>query len=413
MSEILFAIILGFILFEFTLERLLDYLDSRYWSPELPTELAGIYDAEKYRKSQEYEKVKTRFGILVSSFSLALTAGMLLLQGFAWVSDLAGSISTQPILQGLLFFGILFFASDILGIPFSVYSIFNIEERFGFNKTTVPTYITDKLKGWMLAVILGGGLLSLVMWLYSISGEWFWLIAWAAISFFSIFMSMFYSQIIVPLFNKQKPLEEGPLRDAVMKFSEKVGFKLQNIYVINGSKRSKKANAYFTGLGSKKRIVLYDTLIEERSTEELVAVLAHEIGHYKKKHTLTGLITSLLNTGIILYIFSLVMERPELSAALGAEQPSFHMGMIAFALLYGPISLLTGLVMNVVSRKHEYAADRFAAEHGLSEALQQALIRLSVNNLSNLRPHPATVFFHYSHPPLLKRLEALKKEPKI
>lgn len=413
MSEILFAIILGFILFEFALERLLDYLDSRYWSPELPTELAGIYDAEKYRKSQEYEKVKTRFGILVSSFSLALTVGMLLLQGFAWVSDLAGSISTQPILQGLLFFGMLFFASDILGIPLSVYSIFNIEERFGFNKTTVPTYITDKLKGWMLAVILGGGLLSLVMWLYSISGEWFWLIAWAAISFFSIFMSMFYSQIIVPLFNKQKPLEEGPLRDAVMKFSDKVGFKLQNIYVINGSKRSKKANAYFTGLGSKKRIVLYDTLIEEHSTEELVAVLAHEIGHYKKKHTLTGLITSLVNTGIILYIFSLVMERPELSAALGAEQPSFHMGMIAFALLYGPISLLTGLVMNVVSRKHEYAADRFAAEHGLSEALQQALIRLSVNNLSNLRPHPATVFFHYSHPPLIKRLEALKKESKI
>lgn len=413
MNTLLFAIILGFILFEYLLERLLDVLDRRFWSAELPDVLKGIYDAEKYRKSQEYEKVKTRFGMVTSTFSLLLISGMLIFQGFAWLSGWVSELTGQPLIQSLLFFGILYFVSEILSIPFSYYAVFNIEERFGFNKMTRGMFISDKLKGWTLAAILGGGLLSLIQWLTLLTGPWFWLIAWAAISLFSVFMSMFYSQIIVPLFNKQKPLEEGPLREAVMEFAAKTGFRLKNIYVIDGSKRSKKANAYFTGIGSKKRIVLYDTLIADHPVAELVAVLAHEIGHYRKKHTLTGLITSLVNTGIILYIFSLVVENPVLSSALGAEKPSFHLGLLAFGLLYGPVSLLTGIGMNVISRRHEYAADRFAAIHGLSEPLQQALIRLSVNNLSNLRPHPATVFIHYSHPPLLKRLEALKSHQSV
>jgi STE24 endopeptidase len=400
MAAIYFYVIVGFILFEFVIERLMDYLDSRYWSPDLPPELRDIYDSEKYQKSQEYERVQTRFGLLTSSFSLMLILVMLAFDGFAWISGIAIGFTDNPILQGLIFFGVLFFASDILGIPFSLYAIFNIEEKFGFNKTTPLTYITDKFKGWLLVIIIGGGILSFIMWIYPLTGSWFWLITWAVLSAFSIFMSMFYSQIIVPLFNKQKPLEEGGLRTAVEEFSAKAGFKLKNIFVIDGSKRSNKANAYFTGLGAKKRIVLYDTLIEKHSTEELVAVLAHEIGHYKKKHTLIGLFSSLASTGLLLFIFSLLIEQPELSAALGAPEPSL--------LLYGPVSLLLGLIGNAVSRKHEYAADRYAAELYSSEHLQQALIRLSVNNLSNLRPHPLSVFFHYSHPPLLKRLEALK-----
>ncbi len=409
MTTFFFAVMIGFVLLEFLIERILDFLDSRYWSAELPAELAGIYDAEKYKKSQEYEKVQTRFGVLTSAFSLVIILCMLIFDGFAWVSGIAGGITTNPILQGLIFFGILYFSSDLLGIPFSLYATFNIEERFGFNKTTASTFILDKLKGWLLLIILGGGLLSFVIWVFPLTGKWFWVIVWGVLSLFSLFISMFYSQIIVPLFNKQKPLEDGPLREAVEAFSIKTGFKLKNIYVIDGSKRSKKANAYFTGLGAKKRIVLYDTLISEHSNEELVAVLAHEIGHYKKKHTITGLITSVATTGLMLFLFSVMIERPELSAALGASEPSFHMGLLGFGLLYGPLSLILGLIGNSISRKNEYAADRFAAEHYSALHLQNALKKLSVDNLSNLRPHPASVFFHYSHPPLLKRLAALEK----
>jgi STE24 endopeptidase len=239
------------------------------------------------------------------------------------------------------------------------------------------------------------------------TGQWFWLIAWGVITAFTLFMFMFYSNLIVPLFNKQKPLEEGALRDEIENFAGKVNFRLKNIYVIDGSKRSSKANAYFTGLGPKKRVVLYDTLINDHTNEELVAVLAHEIGHYKKKHTLTGVIQSILQTGLMLFILSLFINKPFLSEVLGAENPSFHMGLIAFGLLYSPISLVLGMLSNTISRKNEYAADRYAGMKYSAEALSDALKKLSVNNLSNLRPHPAFVFFYYSHPPLLKRLEAL------
>jgi STE24 endopeptidase len=310
-----------------------------------------------------------------------------------------------------MFFGILLFLSDLLSIPFSAYFVFSIEVRFGFNKMTVGTFFTDKIKGWLLAVILGGGLLSLIIWLYMLTGPTFWLITWGVITLFSIFMSMFYSQLIVPLFNKQKPLEEGHLRDAIETYCQKTGFKLKNVYVIDGSKRSKKANAYFTGLGSKKRIVLYDTLIKDHTIEELVAVLAHETGHYKKRHTLWGMLISIITTGIMLYVFSLFIDNPELSKALGASRTSFHMGLLACAILYSPLSLILGLVMNLISRRHEFAADRYAAQTYSAKELRSALIKLSVNNLSNLRPHPATVFFHYSHPPLLKRLQALENIP--
>ncbi len=393
----------------FIVERILDYLNSTYWSDELPDELIGIYDPEKYRKSQAYLRARQRFSILTDSVSLAVMLLMLLLGGFAWLDSFVREHTTHPILMALFFFGILGLAADLLSTPFSVYSTFVIEERFGFNKTTPKTFILDKLKGWMLGAILGGGLLSLIVWIYLATGSFFWIFAWLVVSLFSIFMTMFYSTLIVPLFNKQTPLEPGGLRTAIEGFAEKVRFRLDNIFVIDSSRRSKKANAYFSGLGAKKRIVLFDTLIADHTTDELVAVLAHEVGHYKKKHTRTGMLLSIIQTGLMLFILSLFIGNPLLSQALGATEGSFHMGILAFGILYSPISMILGLGMNYLSRKHEYEADRFAGENFNASALQEALKKLSVNNLSNLRPHPAYVFVYYSHPPVLKRLEALGK----
>jgi STE24 endopeptidase len=321
--------------------------------------------------------------------------------------------------MALLFFGILGLVSNLLSLPFDVYHVFVLEEKFGFNRTTAKTFILDRLKGLLLSIIIGGGLLSLIILIYESTGNYFWVIAWAVITFFMIFMSMFYSNLIVPLFNKQKSLDQGPLRDAIEQFAVKVGFKLKNIYIIDGSKRSKKANAYFTGLGMKKRIILYDTLIQDHTIEELVAVLAHEIGHYKKKHTLMGIFISTLQTGIMLFILSLFIRKDSalaqslcqaVSGFSGLEiKQSFHVGILAFGLLYSPLSFILGLILNQISRKHEYAADRFAGIQYNPVALMDALKKLSVNNLSNLRPHPAYVFFYYSHPTLLQRLQALKK----
>lgn len=405
----LFWIIVGILVFDFIFERYLDYLNTTRWSTQLPDEVKEIYDEEKYRKQQAYSKINHRFGMLTSSFSFLLIMLMFFVQGFAIVNNWALSISDSPIWSALIFFGILLLASDILTTPFDLYSTFVIEEKYGFNKTTTKTYILDKLKGWLLGAIIGGGLLALIIFIYLKTGEWFWLYVWIIVSGFSIFMAMFYSSLIVPLFNKQTPLEEGELKQAIQNFASKVGFKLDNIYVIDGSKRSTKANAYFSGLGTKKRIVLYDTLINDMEIPELVAVLAHEIGHYKKKHIIRSLIIGILQTGIMLFIFSLFIDSPALSEALGAEEPSFHIGLIAFGILYSPLSAIIGIGMNKFSRKNEYEADAFAAQNYKAKPLANALKKLSVKNLSNLRPHPAYVFVHYSHPTLLQRLNALKQ----
>jgi STE24 endopeptidase len=407
MAQSIYYLIIAILLFDYLLERLLDYLNSTRWSNELPAALQGIYDAEKYRKAQDYERTKTRFSILTSTFSLTAMLLLLFLGGFAWLDNLVRAYTTNPILMALFFFGALGFAADLLTTPFSVYSTFVIEEKFGFNKTTPRTFILDKLKGWILSLVIGGGLVALVVWIYIGTGDWFWLLAWAVMGVFIVFMTMFYAHLIVPLFNKQTPLEEGELRTSIEQFARKVQFRLTNIFVMDGSKRSTKANAYFTGLGTKKRIVLFDTLINDQTTEELVAVLAHEVGHYKKKHTLTSTILSLLQVGLMLYILGLFIGVPDLSMALGAEEGSFHVGVLAFGLLYSPLSLILGLIMNYISRKNEYAADRYAGEQFNPQPLRDALKKLSVNHLSNLTPHPAYVFFHYSHPPLLQRLEAL------
>lgn len=408
MAEVIFLVILIIVALDFILERVLDYLNSRNWSEELPEELEDIYDAGNYRKSQLYIKTNHRFSQLTESFNFILVAGMLLLGGFAFLDQQVRMVTSNPILTALLFFGILGFIADMLGTPFSAYATFVIEEKFGFNKTTVRTFVMDKLKGWMLGILIGGGLLALIVYIYMATGPWFWVIAWGAISLFTLFMTLFYSNLIVPLFNRQTPLEPGELRDAIEAFAARTGFALKNIYLIDGSKRSTKANAYFTGLGRKKRIVLYDTLLQDHSTDELVAILAHEIGHYKKKHTLTGMALSFLQTGLMLFILSRFLESPALSQALGADQPSFHLGLVAFGILYTPLSIMLGLAGNFISRRHEFAADRYAAENYKPESLAGALKRLSVKNLSNLRPHPLYVFFYYSHPPLLQRLEAIR-----
>ncbi len=409
MYNSIFIIIVSIVVFGYLLERYLNFLNSRKWTDKLPEELNDVYEAGKYKKSQEYKRVNDRFGLLTSSFSLVIILLMLFLKGFSFVDNLVRGFTGNTILITLLFFGILMFVSDIINTPFSIYDTFVIEEKFGFNKTTPGTFILDKLKGWFLALIIGGGLLALVVWFYKVTTDMFWIYAWIAFSLFTVFMSMFYSTLIVPLFNKQTPLEQGKLRDAIEKFSNKVGFRLDNIFVIDGSRRSTKANAYFSGIGSKKRIVLFDTLIKDLTIKEIVAVLAHEIGHYKKKHILIGIILGIIQTGITLYIFSLFVDNPQLSLALGSDIPSFHLGLISFGILYSPISLVTGLMANVFSRKNEYTADNFTKQHYDADALIKALKKLSSKNLSNLTPHPVYVFFHYSHPTLLQRVRALKE----
>jgi STE24 endopeptidase len=333
---------------------------------------------------------------------------MIIAGGFSLVDGLARSISMNLIIIALIFFGIIGLASDLINVPFSWYDTFVIEKKYGFNTMTIRTFITDHIKSWFIALLVGIPVLGLITWFYYKTGSAFWLYAWALITVFSVFMNLFYSELIVPLFNKQMPLEEGSLRKKIEDFSAKTGFKLKNIYIIDSSKRSTKSNAYFSGFGPKKRIVLYDTLLKELSEEEIVAVLAHEIGHYKKKHVLVTLLFSFILTGFMLFLFSLVVNNPQLSRALGAEGSSFHLGLIVFGILYSPLSLLIGLATNFVSRRNEFSADRFVKENYNPTILAEALKKLSVKNLSNMLPHPAYIFFHYSHPPLLKRLEKLE-----
>ncbi|MBK7132604.1 MAG: M48 family metallopeptidase [Bacteroidales bacterium] len=407
MDNIIFYLIIIIPVAGFIIERYLDHLNSKMWSENLPLKLKGICDEEEYRKSQLYQKENNTLSLWTSSFNLVIILVMIIAGGFAMVDGLARSFTMNIVLISLIFFGIIGFASDIINIPFSYYDTFVIEKKYGFNTMSVRTFITDHIKSWFIALLVGAPVLGLITWFYYKSGPNFWLYAWGLITLFSVFINLFYSELIVPLFNKQVPLEEGSLRTAIEAFANKTGFKLKNIYIIDGSKRSTKANAYFSGFGPKKRIVLYDTLHKELTEEEIVAVLAHEIGHYRKKHVLITLLFSVILTGLMLFLFSLMVNNPALSEALGSRTTSFHMGLIVFGILYSPLSLLIGLLTNYISRKNEYAADRFVKEYFKSEILAVALKKLSVKNLSNMMPHPAYVFFHYSHPPLLSRLEKL------
>ncbi len=407
-TQTIFIIIISIFLAETLLTKVLWYLNTRRWSETLPAELAWIYDETKYAKSQKYEKAKYMFWWVSSIPTFLIMLAILLLWGFGALDEFLRQFTDNAILLALWFFGIISVVSTLISLPFSYYATFVLEEKFGFNKMTRKLFFTDAVKWFFLSALIWGPLLALIVWIYSAVGESFWIYAWIISVAFSLFFMMFYSSLIVPLFNKQTPLEEWKLRDAIEWFANKVGFTGTDIYVIDGSKRSSKANAYFSGFGPKKRIVLFDTLINDLSTQELVAVLAHEIGHYKRKHTLQMLALSTIQTGIILYIFALALAMPAASQALWGTTQSFHLWAVAFGILFTPISMIFGMLTSVFSRKNEYEADAYAKENYSGKHLSNALIKLSRNNLSNLRPHPAYEFFYYSHPTVLKRLEALK-----
>ncbi len=407
--EILFKILIAIIFLNFLKDRIISYLNARHFGDKLPKEISDVYDNEEYLKSQAYKKENYKFSILTNSFSLVLTLAFFFLNGFSTLDIWIRSFTANEITITLSYLGIIFFVSDFLNIPFSYYQTFVIEEKFGFNKSTKKLFFLDKLKSWVLTLIVGGLLLSLITWFYQKTGNSFWIYTWVLVGVFSITANLFYSSLIVPLFNKQTPLEEGELKTQLEKFATSVGFKLDKIFVIDGSKRSSKANAYFSGFGPKKRIVLFDTLINDLSSDEIVAVFAHEVGHYKRKHTLFNLFASLLITGFTLYLLAILINSPLLSEALSIETPSFHIGLITFSILYSPISEITGLLMNYISRIFEYQADNYAKEHTHSKYLISSLKKLSKNSLSNLTPHKATVFLHYSHPTLLQRINNLKK----
>ena len=409
--QTVFFIILVILTADFVLERILSALNVKSSKKPIPDLLSGIYDQDKYQKQQSYFRANTRFGLLTSTVSFLVIFLMIVFGGFGWLDGIVQRWTANPIFVSLVFFGILFLANDIISTPFEIYDTFVIEERFGFNKTTPKTFIFDKLKGYVLAAILGGGILALIMWLYRLNPQYFWLIAWACVTAVSLFFSLFYSELIVPLFNKQTPLEAGELRDAIEKFSKKAGFELKNIFVIDGSKRSTKANAYFTGFWKKKRIVLYDTLINDLDTAEIVAVLAHEAGHSKYKHTLRNILINLPYTLLVFFLLGLILRSDVLAQALGGKEASFHLNILAFGVLYSPVSMMLGLAMNVLSRKHEYQADGYVKENKMGEQLISALKKISSKSLSNLTPHPAYVFVNYSHPTLLQRVEKLTNSP--
>ncbi|HDR89586.1 MAG TPA: M48 family peptidase [Bacteroidetes bacterium] len=408
MENLIFYLIIGILLMEYLVERILGQLNLNHYQTTVPRELRKICDEEKYRQAREYYVANHRFSMVTSGFHLLLILGMLVFGGFALVDHWVHQIAGHPVWVTLLFFGILMLASSLINIPFEAYDTFVIEEKFGFNRTTVKTFIADHIKSWILGGITGGGILALVVWFWTLTGPSFWLWAWGLITLFSLFITMFYSTLIVPLFNKQRPLEEGSLRNAIESFTQKAGFRLDSIYVIDSSRRSTKSNAYFSGLGRKKRVVLFDTLIDEMSEEEIVAILAHEVGHYKKKHIWKGLLAGTAQTGLTLFLLSLLINEPVTAGVLGTEQHGFHTGLLVFGLLYSPVSTLLGIVMNRFSRKNEFQADAFAREQYNGEALASALKKLSVKNLSNMNPHPLYVFVHYSHPPLLERIKRLQ-----
>ncbi len=405
--NLLLSVIVAILVLQYLFDTLLGYLNARRFADAVPEELGDVFDKAGYAKSQAYKKANYVLGLVSTTFSLIATLAFLLFGGFGWVDNLVRSFTDNSILTALLFFGLLFMAIDILGTPFAYYQNFVIEERFGFNKSGKKLFFIDKIKGWGLMALIGGAILALVIQCFEWAGIHFWMYAWGLITVFSVFMNLFYSRLIVPLFNSQKALGAGSLKDKIEAYAQKAGFGLKHIYVIDGSKRSSKANAYFSGFGKEKRVTLYDTLINDLEEEEIVAVLAHEVGHYKRHHIVYNLIASISMTGLMLFVLSQFLKNPEFSLAISVAQPSFHATLIGFALLYSPISAFTGLLMNLLSRKFEYQADDFAKTTYAAQPLISALKKLSKHNLGNLTPHPAYVFVNYSHPPLIDRIRNL------
>ena len=405
----LFNILITILLIKFVIDSVLNHLNAKHFNDTLPNDVSDVYEINEYQKSQTYKRTNHNFSKITSLFSLITTLLFFFFNGFSIVDEIARGFSNNIIIITLIFFGIIIVGSDIISIPFSLYKTFVIEEKFGFNKATKKIFFLDKIKGLLMTIILGGSILSIITWFYEFTGNYFWIYSWLLISSFSVFLNMFYSKLIVPLFNKQTILEEGDLKNDIIKYVNSVGFKAHDIYVLNGSKRSTKANAYFSGFGNQKRITLYDTLINDLENDEIVAVLAHEVGHYKRKHIFYNLTLSIILTGFALFVLSLFIKTPVLSLALGVSLPSFHIGLIAFGILYSPVSQILGIFMNYMSRKFEYQADNYAKNTFSALPLISSLKKLSKNSLSNLTPHYLYVFFHFSHPTLLERIKNLKK----
>lgn len=407
--DILYWLIIIIVFAEFAYSLLLNILNVKASKRPIPNILSGLYDDERYNKQQSYFRDNKKISFISSTIGTLFTLALFALGGLAWLDDIVCSISDNEIIKTLLFFGCLGFVNWLISLPIDIYDTFVIEEKYGFNKTTPKTYILDTLKECMLTIILGGGILALIVWIYDMIPDFFWIIAWGTISLFSIFIQYFYSTLIVPLFNKQTPLEDGELRNAIEIFAQKVGFKLKNIYVIDGSKRTTHSNAYFTGFGRQKRVVLYDTLISQLTTDEIVGVLAHEIGHYKHHHITKGMITGLLTSMITLYLFSLVIDNVAIAQAAGCELPSFYVNLTVFSLIYTPLNIILDIIGNIESRRNERQADAFAKNNGVGKAQSSALKKISAQSLSNLTPHPFVVFTEYSHPTLEERVTELEK----
>ena len=405
-TESWFFIIAGLVIFNYLFSNILDYLNHKNWKDEIPFELKDFYEKERYEKAKSYAISKNKISLYSSTLSFLLIICLLFFNGYGLLDRFVSQYDSSFIKSGL-FFLILYLINALISLPFSYYNTFVIEEKFGFNRTTKTTFFIDFIKSSFLSILIGGLLLFLALSLYNKFNQGFWLWLWIGLSLLMILINMFYADLIVPIFNKLKPLESGELREKIEKYSKEVGYMLKNIYVIDGSKRSTKANAFFSGLGPRKTIALYDTLIQKHSDNELVAVLAHEVGHYKKKHIFLGLILTIIQIGIMTFFFELCLSVPEISRALGGANNNFHLGLIGFSIIFSPISILSGILMNFISRKNEFEADAYAKETFNGEDLALALKKLSADSLSNIYPHPLYVFFHYSHPPLIKRLRAL------
>ncbi len=402
------TIILFTIIITYALNLLADYLNLATLQPDLPEEFKGLYDSDRYRKSQEYLYVNTRFGWIASTAGLILILVFWFGKGFPLLDDWVRAFGLNTIWSGLIYMGILIFCRAILSLPFSVYKTFVIEERFGFNKTSPATFVKDLLKGLILALLLGGPLLSGILLFFQYAGVNAWWYCWIAVTLFMLIVQFVAPTWIMPLFNKFTPIEEGELKEGILSYAKSIHFPLDNVYVMDGSKRSSKANAFFTGFGNRRRIVLFDTLISQHTVPELVAVLAHEMGHYKKKHILKTIIIGIAQMGVVFYLLSLFIDNQTLFDAFYMEQKSVYAGLIFFGLLYSPIDFVTGIFMQFYSRKNEYEADRFAVETTRDQkSLSDSLKKLTIGNLSNLTPHPLYVFLNYSHPPVLSRIRAM------
>lgn len=406
--------ILGILLLSYALELAVALLNLRSLTPQLPAEFVGVYDQEQYARSQEYTRVTTRFSLVQSTVSIVLTVVFILAGGFNLIDGAARSFGLSSIPTGLVFTGMLALLSALLNLPFSVYSTFGIEQRFGFNTTTVATFLLDGAKAVLLTVVLGGPLLAAILWFFEASGPHAWLYCWLAAVAFVLVVQFLAPVLIMPLFNKFTPLAEGELKEAITRYAASQQFALQGIYTMDGSKRSTRVNAFFTGFGRFRRIVFFDTLMDKLSTSEIVAVLAHEMGHYKLKHILGMMVLSILQMGLMFFILSLFLGNRGLFDAFGMEHVSVYASLVFFGFLYSPISTVIAIGFNAFSRHNEYQADRFAAETGGDgAALISGLKKLSVSNLSNLTPHPLHVFLNHSHPPVLARIEALRRSADV